>query len=79
MSLASTLTPYNVFLIDECDGYLDTNAKDGFVSMLQEIMIRLNVEQLFIISHSVGADQYPHVVDTVDISKRIEQMKNDEQ
>ena len=78
MSLASTLTPYNVFLIDECDGYLDTNAKDGFVSMLQEIMIRLNVEQLFIISHSVGADQYPHVVDTVDISKRIEQMKNDE-
>ena len=67
-----------MFLIDECDGYLDTNAKDGFVSMLQEIMIRLNVEQLFIISHSVGADQYPHVVDTVDISKRIEQMKNDE-
>ena len=79
LSLASMMCPYTVFLLDEVDGYLDANAKDGFVLMLQEIMIKLNVEQLFIISHSVGADQYPHVVETIDISKRILDIKGDEQ
>jgi hypothetical protein len=57
------------------DAYLDANARDGFVMMLQEIMIKLNVEQLFVISHSVGADQYPHAVYTIDISKQISKMK----
>lgn len=78
LSLVSMMCPYTVFLLDEVDGYLDANAKDGFVLMLQEIMIKLNVEQLFIISHSVGADQYPHVVQTIDISKRILDIKGDE-
>lgn len=75
LSIASTMTSYNVYLIDELDAYLDANAKDGFVLMLQEIMIKLNVEQLFVISHSVGADQYPSIVHTVDISKHIEEQK----
>ena len=75
LSLASTMTSYNVYLIDELDAYLDANARDGFVMMLQEIMIKLNVEQLFVISHSVGADQYPHAVYTIDISKQILKMK----
>ena len=78
LSLASMMCPYTVFLLDEVDGYLDANAKDGFVLMLQEIMIKLNVEQMFIISHSVGADQYPHAVQTIDISKRILDIKGDE-
>jgi DNA repair exonuclease SbcCD ATPase subunit len=75
LSLASSVTPYNCYLIDEIDAYLDQAAKDGFVSMLQEIMVRLNSEQIFIISHSVCADQYPDYVQTVDISKRIEELK----
>ena len=75
LSLASTMTPYNVYLIDEIDAYLDQAAKDGFVMMLQEIMITLNTEQIFVISHSVGADQYPHSVYTIDISKRIDELK----
>lgn len=74
LSLASSMTEYNCYLIDEIDAYLDQAAKDGFVSMLQEMMVTLNAEQIFIISHSVGADQYPHIVHTIDISKRIEEL-----
>lgn len=75
LSLASTMLDQFVPTIDELDSPLDANMKDGFVSMLQEMMIKLNVEQLFIISHSVTADQYSHVVHTLDISKRIEELK----
>jgi DNA repair exonuclease SbcCD ATPase subunit len=75
LSLASTMIDQFVPTIDELDAYLDANAKDGFVLMLQEMMIKLNVEQLFVISHSVGADQYPHIVHTVDISRRIQELK----
>ena len=75
LSLASSMTPYNCYLIDEIDAYLDQTAKDGFVLMLQEMMVRLNSEQMFIISHSVGADQYPDSVYTINISKRIEELK----
>ena len=75
LSLAASMSPYNVYLIDELDAYLDQSAKDGFVVMLQEMMVKLNCEQIFVISHSVGADQYPHVVHTIDISKRIEELK----
>jgi DNA repair exonuclease SbcCD ATPase subunit len=75
LSLASSITPYNVYLIDEIDAYLDQAAKDGFVQMLQEIMVRLNSEQIFIISHSVCADQYPDYVQTINISERIKELK----
>ena len=75
LSLASSVTPYNCYLIDEIDAYLDQAAKDSFVLMLQEIMVRLNSEQIFIISHSVCADQYPDYVQTVNISERIKELK----
>ena len=75
LSLASSVTPYNVYLIDEIDAYLDQAAKDSFVLMLQEIMVRLNSEQIFIISHSVCADQYPDYVQTINISERIKELK----
>ena len=75
LSLASTMIPDIIPLVDEIDAYLDLNAKDGFVMMLQEMMIKLNVEQLFVISHSVSADQYSRIVHTVDISEQIEQLK----
>ena len=75
LSLASSVTPYNIYLVDEIDAYLDQAAKDGFVQMLQEIMVRLDSEQIFIISHSVCADQYPDYVQTVNISERIKELK----
>ena len=74
LSLASSVTPYNCYLIDEIDAYLDQAAKSKFVMMIQEMMVRLNSEQIFIISHSVCAEQYPEYVQTIDISKRIEEL-----
>ena len=53
LSLASSLTPYNVPLLDEMDAYMDITAASSFVSMLSQIMIILNMEQLFIISHKI--------------------------
>jgi DNA repair exonuclease SbcCD ATPase subunit len=69
LSLASTLTKYNVMLVDECDGYLDAGMRDVFVLMLQEIMSTLKMEQMFIISHSIQPDQYSHIVHTINISR----------
>ena len=68
MSLSSLLTHYNVFLLDECDGYLDTSMRDAFVTMLHDIMSTLKMEQMFIISHSIQPNQYEHIVHTIDIS-----------
>ena len=68
MSLASTLTHYNVFLLDECDGYLDMAMRDAYITMLQDIMSTLKMEQMFIISHSIQPAQYEHIVHTIDIS-----------
>ena len=68
MSLASMLTHYNVFLLDECDGYLDMSMRDAFVTMLQDIMSTLKMEQMFIISHSIQPNQYEYIVHTIDIS-----------
>jgi DNA repair exonuclease SbcCD ATPase subunit len=68
LSLASTLTKYNVFLLDECDGYLDISMRDAYITMLQDIMSTLKMEQMFIISHSIMPNQYEHIVHTIDIS-----------
>ncbi len=43
---------YNVIRLDEIDGSLDHNNRYMFVATLQELMRVLNIEQLFIISHS---------------------------
>lgn len=72
LSLASSLTPYSIGLCDELDAYLDTNFRDSFILMMQEIMNTLNLEQLFLISHSILPGQYDHIVDVLDISKEIE-------
>lgn len=68
MSLASMLTHYNVFLLDECDGYLDIGMRDAYITMLQDIMSTLKMEQMFIISHSIQPGQYDWIVHTIDIS-----------
>jgi DNA repair exonuclease SbcCD ATPase subunit len=69
LSIASTLTNYNIPLIDEVDGPLDINKKDNFILMIQEIMATLKMEQLFIISHTTDPNLYPHLIHAIDISK----------
>jgi DNA repair exonuclease SbcCD ATPase subunit len=69
LSLASVLTPYQVYLVDELDAYIDASTRDTFVLMLNEMMSILKVEQIFLISHSIQPNQYGHIVHTIDISK----------
>lgn len=69
LSLASSLTPYHIYLIDEIDAYIDAGMRDVFVLMLQEMMSTLKSEQSFLISHSIQPNQYEHIVHTIDITK----------
>jgi DNA repair exonuclease SbcCD ATPase subunit len=71
LSLASSLTPYNIPLIDEMDAALDAEMRDSFLMMLQEIMSVLKMEQMFIISHSTQPGQYDHTVHVVNISEEV--------
>ena len=71
LSLASSLTQYNVPLVDEIDAYLDSSFRDDFILMLSNMMASLGMEQMFIISHNLHKDQLSHIVSTVDISEII--------
>lgn len=68
LSIASSLSTYNIPLIDEIDAYLDNDMRSGFIMMIQEIMSTLKMEQLFIISHNMLPDQYEHIVHVQNIS-----------
>jgi DNA repair exonuclease SbcCD ATPase subunit len=70
MALSSSLTKYNVCLVDEIDAYLDSYMHDSFLMMIQETMATLKMEQLFLISHSIRPGQYDHIVHTIDLSKK---------
>lgn len=72
LSLSSSLTGYNVFLIDECDGYLDMDMSNSFILFLQNIMAVLKVEQCFIISHHVSYNQYTDCIHQLNISEEIQ-------
>lgn len=75
LSLASSLTAYNVPLIDEMDAALDAEMRDSFLMMLQEIMSVLKMEQMFIISHSTQPGAYDHAVHVINISEEIANLK----
>jgi DNA repair exonuclease SbcCD ATPase subunit len=70
LSLSSSLTHYDVPLIDELDAYLDDVTHESFLLMIQEMMATLKIEQLFLISHNIQPGQYDHIVHVVDISKK---------
>lgn len=70
LSLSSSLTHYDVPLIDELDAYLDDITHESFLLMIQEMMATLKIEQLFLISHNIQPGQYDHIVHVVDISKK---------
>ena len=71
LSLASSLTPYNIPLIDEMDAALDAEMRDSFLMMLEEIMSVLKMEQMFIISHSTQPGAYDHSVHVINLSEDI--------
>jgi DNA repair exonuclease SbcCD ATPase subunit len=75
LSLASSLTEYKIPLIDEIDAYLDAHMRDSFLLMLQEIMVTLGMEQMFLISHSILPDQYEHIVSSINLSEEIDKLK----
>lgn len=54
--LHQSSSKYNILFLDECDGGLDTNNRAGFVEVLDRLMIMMNVEQAFIISHNNELD-----------------------
>jgi len=49
-------TKFNIARLDEIDGPLDTNNRFEFINALYQTMPLLNIEQLFLISHSIEAD-----------------------
>ena len=75
LSLASSLTHFNIPLVDEIDAYLDISIRDGFILMLESMMNKLGMEQMFLISHNLQKGQYAHIVHTIDISEIIDQKK----
>lgn len=77
LSLASTIpnTSYNICLLDEIDAYLDQNMKEAFILMIQEMMLTLKMEQLFIISHGTDGTSYPSFVHILNLSDEIDKRK----
>ena len=49
-------TKFNIARLDEIDGPLDSFNRSNFVSVLYKLLPLLNIEQLFVISHSVELD-----------------------
>lgn len=78
LSLASSLTNFNIPLVDEIDAYLDISIRDDFILMLEAMMTKLGMEQMFLISHNLQKGQYAHIVHTIDISEIIDQKKGGE-
>ena len=50
--LYQSSTKYNVIKLDELDGFLDTNNRGYFLTLLDKLMDLLRCEQCFIISHN---------------------------
>lgn len=54
--LHQSSTKYNILRLDEIDGGLDTSNRGYFVELIDRIMVLLNSEQCFIISHNNELD-----------------------
>lgn len=66
-ALASqTLKKYNIMLLDEIDGPLDTSNREKFIKILENQIERISCEQCFLITHNEMFSSYP--VDIIDLS-----------
>lgn len=70
LSIVSSLTSFNIPLIDEIDAYIDSQMHSSFVLMLEAMMNVLKMDQMFLISHNLEPDQYDHIVHTINLSKQ---------
>ena len=50
--LQQASTDYNILILDEIDGGLDSDNRVTFLTVLEQMISMLNVEQCFIISHN---------------------------
>lgn len=57
---------YNIMLLDEIDGALDTRNREKFIEILENQIKRINSEQNFLITHNSMFSSYP--VDIIDLS-----------
>lgn len=56
---AQSLTRYNIMLLDEIDGALDTKNREHFISILEYLLEMIHAEQVFVITHNNMFDMYP--------------------
>ena len=68
LALASSLTNDMVPLIDEIDAPLDVDKIASYADMLSKMMVTLNCEQCFVISHHMNSG-FNQNIETVDITK----------
>ncbi len=63
---SQALSKYNIMLLDEIDGPLDTANREKFIQILENQIERINAEQSFLITHNSMFSSYP--VDILDFS-----------
>lgn len=51
-----SLGEYNILYLDEIDGPLDANNRESFINIINKQIEKLNLEQIFIISHNNAFD-----------------------
>ena len=57
--MEQSMSNYNILYLDELDGALDTENRRAFIDMVSTQIKKLNMEQVFIISHNKEFDYYP--------------------
>lgn len=62
---SQALTKYNIMLLDEIDGPLDTKNREKFIKILENQIDRIGSEQNFLITHNDMFSSYP--VDIIDL------------
>lgn len=68
---------YNILLLDEIDGPLDTEIKSHLLKMLEKRMETMNCEQIFMITHSPLFENYPvDVFITINKDIQLDSYKN---
>ena len=63
---SQSLSKYNIMLLDEIDGPLDSKNREKFIRILENQIARIGSEQNFLITHNNMFSSYP--VDIIDLS-----------
>lgn len=71
---SQSLSKYNIMLLDEIDGTLDSKNREKFIHILENQIERIGSEQNFLITHNNMFSSYP--VDIIDLSFKGEEKNN---